>query len=607
MKSFRLFSSVQRLLSHAGSCREGNADLRGATWHPQSVAGAIALGIAMVLTVAPNAAGQEIVTPYGTASGMTAGAESSSYGVTTTTGGSQAKAPSVKPFRAARLSYLKGEVRVDRANSTTDGVAAINMPLVEGTVISSGGDGEAEIEFEDGSVARITPNSGLSLLKLSVDGSGTYHTRIAVLGGLAYFELRAGTKYEYSVDAGGDDISPVENATVRVNFDQPPAVIAVLDGTVHVAAAGGGAGTDASAGETVRANAGSEGGVYTISSAVAGESWDRWNEDRDAAAAGAEESETGARTKFAGSQGYGWSDLDANGTWYDVPGHGEVWQPDVAVNDQGAGQDGDAGGDANEAGFDPYGYGSWAWTPAGYSFASGYGWGWLPYRCGQWSWWDGFGWAWSPSPVCGLFGYGGYGYGGYGYGVNLGNRPEGYHRPKRPVPGPGPIQPILRGPRGIIVPGETPHGISRSTAQPRMIAGSLAEPLARLGTGSAAGSGSLLGSALRRDYPVDPQTHRAVMGAIATQRDATVAWPNANPRAARQPYVPQTGTRGEYTASPRGSGGASSSSGQTSRPEVQGGGHPAPVQRQGGSPAPHAAPAAPAAHGGGGGGSAKGK
>ena len=92
------------------------------------------------------------------------------------------------------------------------------MPLVEGTVISAGADGQAEIEFEDGSLARITPNSGLSLVNLSVDSSGTYQTRIALLGGLSYLELRAGTKYVYSVDAGGDIISPIENATIRVKF-----------------------------------------------------------------------------------------------------------------------------------------------------------------------------------------------------------------------------------------------------------------------------------------------------------------------------------------------------------------------------------------------------
>jgi hypothetical protein len=417
-----------------------------------------------------------------------------------------------KPFRAARLTFIQGEVRVEEAKSTANSVAVVNMPLVEGTVISSGVDGEAEIEFEDGSLARITPNSGLSLVNLSVDSSGTYQTRIALLGGLAYFELRAGTKYVYSVDAGGDVISPVENATVRVNLDEPPAVISVLDGSAHVAGAGG-ANADANAGETVRSEGGSgsgySGSLYAVKQAIAPESWDRWNEDRDEAAADAAGSETDVRGKFAGSQGYGWSDLDANGSWYDVPGHGQVWQPDIAAPADADDAAGDAGAaDQDASGFDPYGYGSWAWTPAGYSWASGYGWGWLPYRCGQWSYYDGFGWGWSPSAYCGVYGFGGYGYGGYGF--SFGSLPPGYRRPHRPVPGPGPIHPILRG-RGGQVPVEPVHRMGGE----RMIAGVTVRPLPAAGTGIVAGGGGALGAGLRRDYPVDATTHAPVLGVVA--------------------------------------------------------------------------------------------
>ena len=55
-----------------------------------------------------------------------------------------------------------------------------------------------------------------------------------MLQGLAYFELRAAPQYRYSINAGGDILSPVENTTVRVNFDEPPAIFSVLDGTAQV-------------------------------------------------------------------------------------------------------------------------------------------------------------------------------------------------------------------------------------------------------------------------------------------------------------------------------------------------------------------------------------
>jgi len=498
-----------------------------------------------------------------------------------------------KPFRAARLTYIQGQVRVEQAKSTANSVAVVNMPLVEGTVISSGVDGEAEIEFEDGSLARITPNSGVSLLNLSIDSSGTYQTRIALLGGLAYFELRAGTKYLYSIDAGGDVISPIENSTIRVDLDEPPAVIAVLDGSAHVAGAGG-ANVDVNAGQTVRNDSGSQEALYTVKPAIAPESWDRWNEDRDEAAADEAGSETGARDKFAGSQGYGWSDLDANGSWYDVPGHGEVWQPDIAVPpspddaaaDSGASND-QAAGDAGA--FDPYGYGAWAWTPAGYSWASGYGWGWLPYRCGQWTYFDGFGWGWIPNPYCGVYGFGGYGYGGYSF--NFGNLPPGYRRPHRPVPAPGPIHPILRG-RGGPVPAAPEH---RAGGE-RVIAGVTVHPLQAVGTGIVAGGGGALGAALRRDYPVDQKTHAPVLGVVA-EHGIPASAPNARPA-----YPPRPEYNGPGGLPPRGGyppGGS----------PYQGGGRPAPVQRPSAPNAPRSSPpaSAPASHSSSGGSAPKGK
>lgn len=505
-----------------------------------------------------------------------------------------------KPFRAARLTFMEGQVRVEQANSTANGVAVVNMPLVEGTVISSGADGQAEIEFEDGSLARIAPNSGLSLVNLSVDSSGTYQTRIAVLGGLSYFELRAGTKYAYSVDAGGDLISPVENATVRVSFDEPPATIAVLDGSAHITAAGG-ANVDAGAGQTVHNEVGSADGVYTIKQSIAPESWDRWNQDRDEAAANEEGSQTDVRSKFAGNQGYGWSDLDASGSWYDVPGHGQIWQPDVAAPPVGAGAPGDVDaanqdpGDGN--GFDPYGYGAWAWTPAGYSWASGYAWGWLPYRCGQWGYYDGFGWGWSPNLFCGTYGFGGFGYGG----TNFGHAPLGYRRPHKPIPGPGPIHPILRG-KGGPVPAEPLHRVGGE----RVIAGSTVRPIEPVGAELLGSGGSTLGAGLRRDYPVDLKSHAPVTGVLATTHrapaagsDARAAWQAGNQGSGQMRVgYPQRPVYGQPTRGGFQPGSIPKQGVSRPGPANQ----PAPVQRQAPSapryspppppPASHSAPAA---------------
>jgi FecR protein len=406
--------------------------------------------------------------------------------------------------RMARLTYLAGQVQLDGAAGAGSQSAVLNMPILEGTVLSTANDGQAELEFEDGSLVRLTPNSALSVVKLSVDADGDFQSKLALLHGLAYLELRSTAKYQYSLDAQGDTLSPLENSTLRVSLDQPPAIIAVLQGKVHVssiapAAGQAGAQADATAGQTLRSDStpGQQAtGTYLVKDGIDPDSWDQWNRDRDVVAAKESTNQTTARNGFAGDQGYGWSDLDANGSWYDLPGQGQVWQPDVAA---------DAGIDA----FDPYGYGAWAWTPGyGYAWASGYSWGWTPYRCGNWQFWDGFGWGWAPGPFCGV-----YGFGGYGFRLHLHRLPPIYHGPRRPFPRSGSMHPNIPVHGGVAPLSPRAHLYSSRT-----INGQLVEPLRpvgrdrALGDARAAGGATVLGAALSRDFPVDPTTHHPVLG-----------------------------------------------------------------------------------------------
>ncbi len=437
--------------------------------------------------------------------------------------------------RSARLSYLQGNVTVNRVDNTGSDPAQINMPLAQGVRVATGEDGQAEIEFEDGSLVRLAPNSSLELTALTSSGDGNLQTKLTLGNGLAYAELRAASKFAYSVDAGRDVVSPVENATVRLDMDKPAPAIAVLDGTVQVertASAGGeGYRTNVHAGETLAGDA-SDADRYTLTHQIAENSWDKWNSDRDEAAAQEAANQTAVRDKYAGEDGYGWSDLDANGSWYDVPGEGEVWQPNVA----------------QDSSFDPYGYGSWVSYPgAGYVWASGYAWGWTPYRCGNWSYWGGFGWGWQPGFGCGVGGWGfGNGYGG-GYAFNIINPPLGYRF--RPFPGhdPGTVHPIRVGRPVINVGNLRPQGS-------RTIAGHTVEPLRPLpGAAGFVGGAHPGGVALRRDFPVDRISHQPVLGRGAAPEVVTPV-PGVHPGVLR-PVNPRAGYEGrESTARPMRSG-----------------------------------------------------
>ena len=426
--------------------------------------------------------------------------------------GLSAHADSTPTMRAARLTFMQGTVTVNEAQNTVSVPAQLNLPLLAGVQLATGNDGQAEVEFEDGSVVRLTPNSALSLDVLAVDSNGVFTTNLSLLNGLAYLELRATPQYRYTVNAGGDVLSPVENTTVRVNFDEPPAIFAVLDGTAQVERQSGPYGerpsagyqTQIRAGESLRAD-NADPNRYFLTQQIDSDSWDQWNEDLDQAAAAQSADSTPVRNDYAGSQGYGWSDLDANGSWYNVPGTGPVWQPNVAVDDSG---------------FDPYGDGAWvAYPGTGYLWASAYPWGWTPYRCGSWSYFGGFGWGWAPGTSCGGFGWGFYGGGGV---VNIGMAPSGYRPILVPTAHPGggggwrPILPV-HGP-GAGQRGHAENAPVRSGM--RQIGGVAAARIQPIGRDAAPHDGTT-GASLRRDFPVDSRTRTPVLG-LASTRPAMV-------------------------------------------------------------------------------------
>jgi hypothetical protein len=514
----------------------------------------------------------------------------------------EARADDASTHRAARLSFLQGDVNVDHLDNTAGDPAQINMPLAEGSRLTTGEDGQAEVEFEDGSVIRLTPNSSLGLSVLSVDPAENFHTQLTVLHGLVYAELRASSKYFYVVDAGGELISPVANATVRINLDQPPATVSVFDGTVQVehpsTPEADGYKKDVRAGEALTGDP-SDSSQYSVAQNVEQDSWDEWNRGRDQAAADAALNRTPARDGYAGDQGYGWSDLDADGSWYDVPGQGQVWQPTLA----------------QDADFDPYGYGSWvAYPGTGYVWASGYAWGWTPFRCGSWSYWTSFGWGWTPGAGCGRAGWRfGRGSAGGVFAVNIVHPPLNYHPPTRPIHEPGMLHPIPVG----RAPRQPDTGLHPSH-EPRLIAGVPAEPIRPIGNAGASKDRGTAGAALRSDFAVDHVSRQPVLGVVGAVPAATIrsdshssAYRSVTPpvaangteqpaRQMRAAPPPSPQQRSVYQAQPQGEHPASRPSQpayipRSSPPPAS----PPPASRPMPPPTPRGAPTAPAsaAHG----------
>src|SRR5580698_7147536 len=119
--------------------------------------------------------------------------------------------PDSNNVRAVRLSDVEGKVQVFNGADPAFDQAQQNMPVLEGMRLVTGDDGRVEIQFEDGSVARVTPNSSITLTQLRRTGDTSTITVIDANTGLTYYELN-GRAGQYSVRFGPNNVTPVDSS-----------------------------------------------------------------------------------------------------------------------------------------------------------------------------------------------------------------------------------------------------------------------------------------------------------------------------------------------------------------------------------------------------------
>jgi hypothetical protein len=372
--------------------------------------------------------------------------------------------------RAVRLSYVEGDVQLSQDSQILADPALANTPLFEGMQITTKDEGRAEIQFDDGSVVRVSPNSSLRIKELRQEGS-VAQSQFVLDSGLGYFELQGDSgSSKTQVHFGDSAVSAMGFTVLRINLDNLPGEVAVFSGNAHLERARS-LSLDLHGGETVSLNA-TDSNLYNLAETIEPDSWDAWNSDRDQVLTTQEAARTPATSSIVDNNNPAWGDLDANGNWYNVPGQGYVWSPYSA---------------AGNAGWDPYGCGSWMWTPRfGYIWVACQSWGYLPYSSGFWNFYDGFGWGWCP-------GYNNWWNGG-GWGSNVGTTPARYQPPHRPHGGPirnpGGGSPIHRGglyqPHPVLtynhIPDHPTAAPVRATGGPVTIAGSVVQPLRPIST-----------------------------------------------------------------------------------------------------------------------------
>ncbi len=284
-----------------------------------------------------------------------------------------AKAPSDDSHvRIVRLSNIEhGGILLDRNTGNGFEPTMQNMPIVEGAKLQAA-TGYAEVEFEDNSTLRVTPDTTIDFPQLVRLHSGATASTVTLLKGTMYVNLASTKGNEFTVKTASVSITPAPSSHLRLEVNGPKVIVAVFSGTAQVQGPSGS--TLVAKKQTLTLNANQS----QLAKNVEEQQYDGW--DQDAVHYHDQYSKVNALTSSS-PYTYGVSDLNYYGSFSNVGGCGMMWQP-YFVN----------------AAWSPYSNGLWAYYPgSGYSWVSPYPWGWLPYHSGDWTFCPTRGWGWIPS------------------------------------------------------------------------------------------------------------------------------------------------------------------------------------------------------------------
>ena len=141
--------------------------------------------------------------------------------------------------RIVRLSDVEGTVQIDRNIGQGYEKAFLNMPITEGAKLWARDDGRAEVEFEDGSVVRITPNTKVEFTQLSLRDSGTKLSTVKIEEGTAYINFTGQKSDEFTLNFARESARLTHAAHFRVDLEDTDATLAVLKGDVEIEGSSG--------------------------------------------------------------------------------------------------------------------------------------------------------------------------------------------------------------------------------------------------------------------------------------------------------------------------------------------------------------------------------
>lgn len=276
-------------------------------------------------------------------------------------------------YSYARLSYVNGDVFIQRAGDNGFEEGDVNLPIVEGDKIGSR-EGRAEIHFGKKNYLRIDRQTQLDLIELPKQGSdviqlhllsGDIFLRINYLQREKDFEIHTPDASFYILEEG------LYRFVVRENVQTE---VMVYEGSIEAAGQEGSVIVEEN--ESLFASDGSFRSDSSDYYTEYDDSFANWSSSRD------ELQSRFVAKRYLPDELYEYeTELAYNGRWrYESP-YGYVWIPSVRYSS-----------------WRPYSHGRWVWYPIiGWTWVSAHSWGWATSRYGRWHWGTSFGWYWIPT------------------------------------------------------------------------------------------------------------------------------------------------------------------------------------------------------------------
>ena len=183
----------------------------------------------------------------------------------------------VSHVRVVRLSFTEGTVTVRTSGAAEWTSAMLNSPIQEGYAVATGKGSFAEVQFENGSTARVGELSQIDFTQLSLTPEGGHTNRLTLERGYATFNVVPERHDDYLVSISGVSLAPRGKADFRTDLAPDRLRVEVFGGRVEA--------RDSDHTEMLAKNHAmvrdlSPGASFRTTGAIQKDEWDKWTQAR---------------------------------------------------------------------------------------------------------------------------------------------------------------------------------------------------------------------------------------------------------------------------------------------------------------------------------------